>query len=128
MNDGDWKEPDVSVDSGAVTTVGPRRKCTTFLIEPTEASRSGKHLYGANGSVIRTYGVRMIQGLTEEGRHVKLPIQVADVIKGLVSVSQLIHTGTRVVLTGTVAIFSTTLRVGSPRRGPNTAILCLPFE
>ena len=89
---------EVTADSGAVTTVGPKNTCTAFPLEETVASRAGKHFTGANGSPIRNYGVRKVKAVTsKEGREIKMPIQVADVMKVLASVGQMIHSGNRVV-------------------------------
>ena len=89
----------VTVDSGAVTTVGPRAVCAAFPIEETPASKAGKHFVGANGSVIKNYGVRKVTGRTKrEGHEIRMPIQAADVMKILASVHQMMHAGNRVVV------------------------------
>ena len=68
VDDDEWETVEVSVDSGAVVTVGPRGKCTGYPLEETEASRKGQHFYGANGSKIKNYGMRRVKGVTEEGQ------------------------------------------------------------
>ena len=40
----EYEEVKVTVDSGAVVTVGPKHQCTGYPIEPTEASRAGRDL------------------------------------------------------------------------------------
>ena len=93
----EWGTVEVSVDSGAVVTVGPKEKCTGYPLEETEASRKGQPFYGANGSKIKNYGMRRVKGVTEEGHGATLPMQAADVLRILASVRQMIHAGNRVV-------------------------------
>ena len=88
----------VTLDSGAYNTVGPRRVGSYFPVKPTEASQTGKHFSAANGSVIRNYGQRVIQGRSAEGAEVTMPIQVADVGKVLGSAREFLDTGNRIVL------------------------------
>ena len=95
--DEEWETVEVSVDSGAVVTVGPKEKCTGYPLEETEASRRGQPFYGANGSKIKNYGMRRVKGVTEEGHGATLPMQAADVLRILASVRQMIHAGNRVV-------------------------------
>ena len=88
----------VTLDSGAYNTVGPRKVGSYFPVKPTEASQTGKHFSAANGSVIRNYGQRVIQGRSAEGAEVTMPIQVADVGKVLGSAKEFLDTGNRIVL------------------------------
>ena len=88
----------VTLDSGAYNTVGPRKVGSYFPVKPTEASQTGKHFSAANGSVIRNYGQRVIQGRSEEGATVTMPIQVADVGKVLGSAREFLDTGNRIAL------------------------------
>ena len=88
----------VTLDPGAYNTVGPLKVGSYFPVKPTEASQTGKHYSAANGSVIRNYGQRVIQGRSEEGAEVTMPIQVADVGKVLGSAREFLDTGNRIVL------------------------------
>ena len=47
---------EVTVDSGAVDTVGPPSAGKAFETYETEASRTGKNFKAANGSPIENYG------------------------------------------------------------------------
>ena len=51
----------------------------------------------ANGTYIKNYGERVIEGLTEKGQNVKMKVTVADVSKVLASVSKICECGSRVV-------------------------------
>ena len=97
-NNGDYETMTVTLDSGAYNTVGPRKVGSYFPVKPTEASQTGKHFSAANGSVIRNYGQRVIQGRSEEGAEVTMPIQVADVGKVLGSAREFLDTGNRIAL------------------------------
>ena len=78
--------------------MGPRKVGSYSPVKLTEASQTGKHYSAANGSVIRNYGRRVIQGRSEEGAEVTMPIQVADVGKVLGSAREFLDTGNRIVL------------------------------
>ena len=66
-------------------------------IEETPESKEGKNFFGANGSVIKNYGVREVSGRTEEGHPANIPIQAADVLRILASVRGMVHAGNKVV-------------------------------
>ena len=88
----------VTLDSGAYNTVGPPKVGTRFPVQPTNASKEGRHYRAANGSVIKNYGQRVITGKNEHGKQVGLPIQVADVNKVLGSAREMLESGNRVVM------------------------------
>ena len=50
---------EVTVDSGAMDTVGPRSAGAGFETYETEASRNGKNFRAANGTFIRNYGEKV---------------------------------------------------------------------
>ena len=60
-------------------------------------SKAGKHFYAANGSEIRNYGRRKIEGTVSEGHRVDLSMEAADVTRVLASVRQMVRVGNRVV-------------------------------
>ena len=51
-DDDEWETIELSADSGAVVTVGPKDECEWYPIEETAESKAGKNFYGANGSRI----------------------------------------------------------------------------
>ena len=53
---------EVTVDSGAMDTVGPVSAGAGFETYETEASRTGKNFRAANGTFIRNYGEKKILG------------------------------------------------------------------
>ena len=87
----------ITIDSGAVDTVGPKRVGERFLINPTRESRMGIAYRAANGTPIKKHGERIIEGLTEGGQKLKMRITVADVSKVLASVSKICECGRRVI-------------------------------
>ena len=83
VQEGEWEVVEVTVDSGAVTTVGPKDVATAFPLEETEESRAGRKFYAANGSPIDNYGRRRTEVVVGEGHQVNLSMQVAEVVKVL---------------------------------------------
>ena len=57
---------EVTVDSGAVDTVGPPSVAPGIPIRATEASRSGMHYRAANNMKIPNLGEKKLQGIHEE--------------------------------------------------------------
>jgi hypothetical protein len=88
---------EVTMDSGAVDTVGPSSVGTGFETYETEASRSGRNFRAANGSVIKNHGEKKILGSTDDGRMIQMRMTVADVGKVLMSVAKVCESGYRVV-------------------------------
>lgn len=67
----------MQIDSGAVDTLGPKEGGQAFKIRQTRAAKEGKNYVAANGSTIKNYGERLVNGLTEEGIKVTMRIQIA---------------------------------------------------
>jgi hypothetical protein len=93
----EWEEVIVTVDSGAVDTVGPKHVARGIKVVPTEASKAGRGFVAANGTPIARYGEKRIQGVTDEGNDVAMNMQAADVKKVLGSVGKFCGAGNRVV-------------------------------
>ena len=100
-----WERIRVQIDSGAVDTVGPKSAGRAFPINPTKASKAGKHYIAANGSIIKNHGERVIKGETENCIKVSMPMQVADVKRVLMSTHKMNETGLKVVLDGANSFF-----------------------
>ena len=88
---------EVTVDSGAMDTVGPMSAGAGFETYETEASRNGRNFRAANGTFIKNYGEKKILGSTEDGRTIQMRMTVADVGKVLMSVAKVCESGYRVV-------------------------------
>ena len=95
---GEWEVIKVTVDSGAVDTVTPPSCVKYFPILVTDASRRGLDYRAANGSRIRNYGARSVQGISSEFAQMNLMMDVADVKKTLASAFQIVAAGNKVVL------------------------------
>ena len=74
---------EVTVDSGAVDTVGPPSVAPGIPIRETAASRSGMHYRAANNMKIPNLGGKQLEGIDENGQYVGMTIQVAQVNKVL---------------------------------------------
>ena len=88
---------EVTVDSGAVDTVGPPTVAPGIPIRETAASRSGMHYRAANNMKSPNLGEKKIEGINEEGQDVGMTIQVAKVNKVLASVGRMCEAGNKVV-------------------------------
>ena len=75
-NDDEEEVIEVTVDSGAVNTVGPPDVGKAFETYETEASRTGKNFKAANGSPILNYGEKRITGDTDDGRKIQMRMTV----------------------------------------------------
>ena len=95
---GEWEVIKVTVDSGAVDTVTPPSCAKYFPILETEASRRGLDYRAANGTKIKNYGARSVQGISSEFKQMNLIMNVADVKKTLASAFQIVAAGNKVVL------------------------------
>ena len=94
---GEWQTIPVTVDSGAVDTVGPRSAGTEFPIVPTRESEMGIGYRAANGSPIKNFGERTLEGHTEDGQPLRMKMTVVDVSKVLASVARICECNNRVV-------------------------------
>ena len=93
----DMEELVITIDSGAVDTVGPKGIAESFELKENEASRNKKCYRAANNSRIEIYGEKRIYGMTNDGRNIGMDMQIADVKKPLGSVRKICEAGNRVV-------------------------------
>ena len=94
---GSWERVPVTVDSGAIDTVIPRRVAQGISLKQTEASRNGLKYRSASGNAIVNEGERNLRGYTKEANLVDMTAQVAEVTKPLGSVRAFVKAGNRVV-------------------------------
>ena len=87
----------VTIDSGAVDSVGPKTMATDLPIRDTPASRAGLKYRAANGTTIDNLGEKAIQGVTKQGNKVGMTFQVANVTKPLGAVRAMLAAGNKVV-------------------------------
>ena len=83
--EGAWEKIKVSLDSGATDWVTNPNTAKAFKVKETAASREGQDYRAANGTIIKNYGEKLIDGITEAGNQV----QVADANKTLGSASRM---------------------------------------
>ena len=85
----EWIEVELTADSGACDTVIPRKTAEGIPILPSLASLRGLEYEVANGQSIPNLGERRCLVWTENATEVKrMNMQVADVHKGLLSLSR----------------------------------------
>ena len=82
---------------GASETVVNENMILSAEIQDGVNSKNGVEYEVANGIRIPNLGEKKFVGITDEGVSRKMVAQVCDVNKGLLSVSRVIHNGSRVV-------------------------------
>ena len=90
----EWEEIESFVDSGASATVTDEE--SVKAVSPS-APDPNKNYRVADGSLIPNKGEKSFLGMTAEGVARKLKAQVTDVDRPLMSVSQVVENGGRVV-------------------------------
>ena len=96
-DNGSWENITVTIDSGAVDSVGPKTMATDIGIRDTPASRAGLKYRAANGTSIDNLGEKSIQGVTMQGNKVVMTFQIANVTKPLGAVRAMLAAGNKVV-------------------------------
>ena len=64
---GSWEAVNITVDSGAVDTVGPKGMARGFPLVATEAFRKGMYYCAANHTQIAIHGAKAMQGYIPDG-------------------------------------------------------------
>jgi hypothetical protein len=86
----------LGIDSGAAVTIVPRGVCTDYPLQPNDRSKVHGGYRAANGQMILDEGSRML--FYKDGSDTRvIRARVGDVSKGLISVSEMIDCGHRVV-------------------------------
>ena len=107
------------VDSGAFRTVGPKEVAEEVPIEVTAGAKEGETFTAANGSPIKYYGNRKLQGVEDDGMPIAMEIAVADVRKVLASVGAMCDAGNRVIFEkhgGVIYSLKTGRKLKMPRK------------
>ena len=105
MVEGAWEKIKVSLDSGAIDWIMNPNTAKAFKIKETAASKEGRGHRAANGTPIKNYGEKLIDGVTEAGNQVQVAMQVADVNKTLGSAFRMNQCGIKIVLDGVKSYF-----------------------
>ena len=103
--EGKWERIKVCLDSGAIDWVTNKKTASAFKTKDTEASKNGCGYRAANGTSIKNYGERTIEGFTSEWEPVKIAMQVAEVNKTLGSAFRMNQCGNKIVLDGDNSYF-----------------------
>jgi hypothetical protein len=94
---GQWEKVTVTVDSGAVDSVGPPTMAKDIRTRETPASRAGMKYRAANGTSIVNQGEKAIQGMTRQGQKIGMAFQIANVTKPLGAVRAMLDAGNKVI-------------------------------
>ena len=78
---------------------GPKSIAAQLPIKPTRASKAGVNYRAANGTQIKNYGEKHIEGYNNNGRNTGITVQVADVSKVLAGTSKVCDAGNIQVFT-----------------------------
>jgi hypothetical protein len=119
---GNWEKITVTIDSGAVDSVGPKTMANDIPIRDTPASRAGLKYRAANGTTIDNLGEKSTQGITKQGKKVGMTFQIADVTKLLGAVRAMLAAVNKVVFeTGNSYIQDKTRTIKTPIEERNEA-------
>ena len=95
---GTWEKITFTGDSGAVDHVIIPEAGKAFEIKETAASKAGFGFRAANGSPIKIFGERKLNGVTESGEAFRMNCQVTDVKKNLASFVKMVNEGNDIVM------------------------------
>lgn len=94
---GDWEELKMAVDSGATETVMSEDMLTCTETKIGTAAKRGVEYEVANGVTTPNLGEKTFAFEMAEGAERKIPAQICDVNKGLLSVVKMVNAGNTVV-------------------------------
>ena len=95
---GTWEKITFTGDSGAVDHVITPEAGKAFEIKETAASKAGFGFRAANGSPIKIFGERKLNGVTESGAAFRMNCQVTNVKKNLASFVKMVNEGNDIVM------------------------------
>ena len=95
---GTWEKITFTGDSGAVDHVITPETGKAFEVQPTAASKAGFGFRAANGTPIKIFGERKLNGVTDGGDAFKMNCQVTDVKKNLASFVKMVNEGNDIVM------------------------------
>ena len=93
----EWEEIDVAVDSGATETVAGEDMLTIIETRESSAYKRGMQYEVANGERVANLGQKKFVCYGDEGQERGMTAQVCDVNKALLSVRKLVQAGNKVV-------------------------------
>ena len=97
LEDPEWEEIELAVDSGATETVIGEEALKSVKLLEGSAFKRGVQYEVANGIRIQNLGEKKFTGWTSEGLGREITAQVCEVNKALLSVSKIVAAGNRVV-------------------------------
>ena len=109
----EWEELEFLVDSGASATVVGKDQVKAVKASDPDPNRWYKM---ADGNIIQNQGEKLFRAATEDYRSLQIRTQVADVDKALLSVSQIVDRGGKVVFSPEESYIETRIGGGEIRR------------
>ena len=97
-NGGKWENIKVAADSGACRTVASKEVAKEYELTETAEPNSGKTFTAVNGNSIGYYGMRRVDGVSQEGVPVRMDWAVAGVQRTLAAVGNMCDAGNRVTI------------------------------
>ena len=91
-----WEKIKCTADSGAFKSVSPKAVAEEYELEVTEEAKAGACFTAANGTAIKYYGNRRVQGKSKEGVNINMGFAVAYVNKTLAAVGSMCDGGNTV--------------------------------
>ena len=96
-----WQKVWSYVDSGAARSVCPPTHASQFAVKPLDDAQRNTGFLTATGKRVQAIGGRTVEGVTQEGKKMKMNYTVAPVRMPLDSVSQICDSGATVIFTKT---------------------------
>ena len=97
-NQGQWKELEITVDSGAYNNVCGKELMPEIGMKETKASRRGEYFFTASKEKVHNLGEKTIKGYNDEGVPAGIVFQVVEKVKdNLASVRKICSAGNRVI-------------------------------
>ena len=94
-----WERVEVTPDSGAAETVGPKSKAKHCKVQPTGASKGGVTYRNASSGIMHNVGQKTVFGFNSQGSPMDITWQVTEpgVSRVLCAVRKMCAAGNRVV-------------------------------
>ena len=96
--DGEWEKITFVGDSGAVDHCMTKDAANWIPIMPTKMSKNGINFSAANGTIIKNYGGRKLNGITEDSQSIKMNVNVTETKRNLASFPKIVEEGNEVFL------------------------------
>ena len=100
-----WERIRGIVDSGSFDHVGSKELAEAFELEAIAVSEKDEGWNAANGTKIKNHGQRRIAAMIQQGKKMRIAIQIVDVKNCLFSTHQFDKVGLQTIIDGNISCF-----------------------